>query len=152
MRTFDYSKLNFTFDNEVMGFVARSYEYKDRQQLFVSQKKRSQKNWLRQQKDGVQKFPTKLKKSFLQNSESDSQFKKLLLKIMMKKKPQDTEISSISFMKTLNTFLLLQVIFSGYISISISMQILPLVAISKIYRIILLSIFLMELQKSSLSP
>lgn len=30
MRTFDYSKLNFTFDNEVMGFVARSYEYKDR--------------------------------------------------------------------------------------------------------------------------
>ena len=30
MRTVDYSTLNFTFDNEVMDFVAKIYEYKGR--------------------------------------------------------------------------------------------------------------------------
>lgn len=39
MRTFDYSKLNCTIDNEIMGYVAKIHEYKGRQQLFISQKK-----------------------------------------------------------------------------------------------------------------
>lgn len=39
MRTFDYSKLNFTLDNEIMGYIAKIHEYKGRQQLFIRQKK-----------------------------------------------------------------------------------------------------------------
>ncbi|MCF0262011.1 MAG: Fic family protein [Sphaerochaetaceae bacterium] len=39
MRTFDYSKLNLTLDNEIIGYIAKIHEYKGRQQLFISQKK-----------------------------------------------------------------------------------------------------------------
>ncbi len=39
MRTFDYSKLNCTIDNEIMGYIAKIHEFKGRQQLFISQKK-----------------------------------------------------------------------------------------------------------------
>lgn len=39
MKTFDYSKLNFNLDTEILGYVAQIREYKGRQQLFISQKK-----------------------------------------------------------------------------------------------------------------
>ena len=39
MKTFDYSKLNCTIDNEVLGYIAKIHEYKGKQQLYTKQKK-----------------------------------------------------------------------------------------------------------------
>ena len=36
MRTFDYSKLNCTIDNEIMGYIAKIHEFKGRQQLLIA--------------------------------------------------------------------------------------------------------------------
>ena len=39
MKTFDYSKLNCTIDNEILGYIAKIHEYKGKQQLYTKQKK-----------------------------------------------------------------------------------------------------------------
>ena len=39
MRDFDYSKLvNKAWDNEIVAYIARIYEYKGRQELYLSQR------------------------------------------------------------------------------------------------------------------